>query len=239
MKISNTSSLESNHLNILAYGPPGVGKTHFAGSVARRFKTLGISAEAGLLSLRNLVDAEGKPIPIDFVTINNFDDVEEVYRFLRHGKHDYQASFVDSLTEIQKVCKDFIIEKNKRDMEMRDWGTLAMKIEKFVRAYRDLPMHTIVTALEETEMDKVTGEMRVYPMLQGSVQKQLPAYFDEVLYMAAKEVGEGDEKTLRRYALTRNSGKYIAKDRSGRLPQWVIDPDFGRIYDMIYQPKGE
>jgi hypothetical protein len=240
VQVHNTANLVNQYLKILAYGPPGVGKTHFAGSMQSRAKVLGLSAEKGLLSLQNLRNKDGSLMAVDYVHIEKYEDMEEAYAFLHHGKGKgvYGAVFLDSITEIQKSCKDYILERTKKeDMEMRDWGTLAMKIERLVRAFRDLPMHVTVTALEESEIDKSTGEIKVLPALQGSVQKLLPAYFDEVFYLYSKEVGDGDDRRIRHHILTRNSGKYIGKDRSGKLPATMIDPDFGKVYDLILGGK--
>lgn len=236
MHIHKTTDEGTQKLKILDYGAPGTLKTLFAGSMARRIKVLGLSAEAGLLSLQNIKDEAGKVIPIDFIRVEKFEDMEEAFAFLHHGKGKdlYQGVFIDSLTEVQRACKDYILSRTKKeDMEMRDWGTLAMKIERMVRSFRDLPMHVTITALEETEVDKLTGEVRVMPALQGSVQKQLPAYFDEVFYSYTKEIGEGEERRIRHHILTRNSGKYIGKDRSGKLPAVMVDPDWGKVYDLI------
>lgn len=240
MEIRKTTDIKNQFLKILCYGQPGSGKTTFAGSPARRFRTLVLSAESGLLSLQNLRHDDGSLVEIDYSPIRKFEDMEQAFLELKNGKHPYTAIGIDSLTEIQKVCMDHIMETQKREqMEMRDWGTLAMKIERMVRSFRDLPMHVIVTALEESETDKLTGEVRVLPALKGSVQQQLPAYFDEVFYCYAKEITHDDgKKEHKHYILTRNSGKFIGKDRSGKLPAVMVDPDFGKVYDLVFtQPK--
>lgn len=240
MQVLSTANLTNQFLKTLVYGDPGSGKTSFAGSMAKKVKTLGLSAEAGLLSLQNLRDEKGELVPVDYIQVTKFEDMEEAFAALHHGalKGKYQGVFLDSLTEIQKSCMDHIMEKAKKEaMEMRDWGTLAMKIERMVRAFRDLPMHVTVTALSESETDQTTGEVRVMPSLKGSVQKSLPAFFDEVFYTFSKEVGDGEERKIRHHLLTRNSGKYIGKDRSGRLPQVIIDPDFGKVFDLILGGK--
>ncbi len=239
MHVHSTADITNHHIKALIYGPSGSGKTTFAGSMQRKVKTLGLSAESGLLSLQNIRDDKGALIPIEYIKIEKFEDMEAVYAELHHGKFKhYEGVFIDSLTEIQKTCKDFILAKTKKeDMEMRDWGTLAMKIERMVRAFRDLPKHLVVTAAEDMKADKLTGEVRALPDLQGSVQTQLPYYFDEVFYAYSKEVGEGDERRIRHHILTRNSGKYLGKDRSGRLPPVIIDPDFGKVFDLILAKK--
>lgn len=243
MKIQKTTDLLFTHLKILSYGGFGSGKTHFACSMAKRFKTLGISAEAGLLTARNIKDDEGNPIPIDFVEVESYEDLETIYHRLKNkAKVDgedygtYEAVFMDSITEIQDKCKRSIMDRNKsEEMQQRDWGSLAQKIERMVRAFRDLPVHFVTTALEENETDKVTGEVEVWPMMQGSVQKKLPAYFDEVFYHSAKEQDKDGVKETVRWVLTVDTGKYKGKDRSGRLPRVMKNPDFGSVFDTIFK----
>lgn len=243
MKIQKTTDLAFTYLKILSYGGFGKGKTHFACSMAKRFKTLGISAEAGLLTARNIKDENGNPLPIDFVEIESYEDLETIYHRLKNkvkiGDEDYgqyQAAFMDSITEIQDKCKQAIMAKNKNEaMQMQDWGALAQKIERMVRAFRDLPIHFITTALEEDETDKVTGEVQVWPMMQGSVQKRLPAYFDLVFYHSSTEVEKDGKREMARWILTANTGKYQGKDRSGRLPRVLKDADFSAVFDLIFK----
>lgn len=195
------------------------------------------------MSLNNILDKDGKPISVDYVEVKSLQDMEAAYHYLKNDKHGYECVVVDSLTEIQKVVKDHILEAGKRDqMQIADWGALSMKLERMVRAFRDLPLHVVITALEETETDKITGEVKVYPALQGGLQKQLPAYFDLVLYMYAKEVvADGGSSQIKFFALTKNSGKYIGKDRSGKLPSIIQEPTFPKVYDLIFnqQTKGD
>ncbi len=53
MQIHSTANLENHHIKALIYGPSGSGKTHFSGSMVKTVRTLGLSAESGLLSLQN------------------------------------------------------------------------------------------------------------------------------------------------------------------------------------------
>lgn len=238
MEILKTSNLHEQFIKALFYGPPGGGKTTLGGSAALCVKTLIISAESGLLSLQNLKDASGNIPDIDYVQIKNMADMEAAYHFLKNEKHEYKAVVIDSLTEIQRVAKDAIMEEAKvQTMEIRSWGQLASKLERLVRSFRDLPMHLIITALEDAETDKLTGEVKVWPALQGSVQKQLPAYFDLVAYAFSRETGEGAERRTVHGLLTQNSGKYVAKDRSGKLPKIIDDPSFEKICSYIYPTK--
>lgn len=233
LNIQKTMDVSNNYLNIFIWGDPGGGKTTFSGTVEYKAKTLILSAESGLLSLRNLDGAN-----IDYVTIDRFEKLEEVFHYLKNDKHPYQAVAMDSITEIQKVCMDKILEDEKIDKaRIQDWGTLNSKMERLIRAFRDLPMHFIATGLAESEVDKTTGEVRIVPLLQGKFQKSIAAYFDEVFYAYTKQVGD----EIKYFILTKNSGKVTAKDRSGKLPQVIESPTFTKVYDLIFnqQTKGD
>lgn len=248
MQIKKTTDITHFKLKGLSVGPPGAGKTTFACSMAKAFPTLVLSAEAGLLSALNIKGDDGKPLPIDFIEIETFEDIETVYNHLKmkavvdgHDYGKYQAVAMDSITEIQDKCLQSIMAKTKNEaMQIQDWGVLANRIERMVRSFRDLPLHLVVTALEEPETDKLTGEVKVWPMLKGSVQRKLPAYFDLVLYHYGKEVEVDGKKKTVPCVLTCNSGKYQGKDRSGKLPQTMQAPDFKIVFETIFgkQQKG-
>lgn len=243
--IQKTTDLNSIHLKVMSIGASGSGKTYFMGSAAVKERLLVLSAESGLLSLKNIVDKDGNQVPIDYVKIEKFEDIEEEYNNLRLGLKTnsvdytaYTAVGMDSVTDLQISCMDHILDKTKHEvMQQADWGVLAMKMERMIRAFRDLPKHFICTALEEYDTDKNTGEVKIMPMLKGSVQGKIMSYFDEVFYHYTKENAE--TKKTEYFILTKSTGKFPGKDRDGKLPQTIKDPSFEKIHDIIYkqQPK--
>ena len=92
MEIRNTKSLEANpKLNVLLYGAPGSGKTTVAGSFP---KPLYLNIEAGV---NTLVGQD-----IDFVDIQSWEDVKDVYNQLISGELKYESVIIDSVTELMK-----------------------------------------------------------------------------------------------------------------------------------------
>lgn len=236
LKILSTTDQSMGKLNVLVYGMPGAGKTRFIGSAAKRFKTIIASAESGLLSLKNMRDETGAPISCDYVQIDKFEDLENLTRFLMAGKHDYTCLAIDSGTELQQVCMDFILRQEGREKpQLQDWGTLNNKMVKMVRYFRDLSkMNLIMTALaEESKNDDMTTSFR--PLFQGQIQKTIAGYFDIVAFSFVKTKDAGtDSEESKHMILCKGKEKYVTKDRSGVLPAYLPN-DFTQMYKLIFE----
>lgn len=234
-KIETTDTIENKFLNVLVYGVPGTGKTRFAGTCGTRFKPLILSAESGLLSLKQIKDKDGNPIKFDFVRIDKFEDIEYARQFLRYKDHKYDTVILDSLTEIQQVCMDKILREEKREKaQIADWGTLNNRMVAMIRDFRDMNLNFIVTALCDTIEDQETGGSKLGPLLQGKLKETVDGYFDEVFYLTSKEQkGQDGKSEVKRYLVTQGTNRFRAKDRSGMLPL-AVEPDFCKIHDVIF-----
>lgn len=231
-RIKELTIEENPKINVLVYGFPGAGKTRLSGTMAAFSNPLILSAESGLLSLRKLQKEMG--VKFKYLDIKDFNEMIEAYNFLLLGKHDYDAVVIDSITEIQQACMDKILEEEKRDKALiQDWGTLATRMISLIRKFRDLPMHCMVTCLAEQDKDETTGMVCIRPLVQGQLKEKIDAYFDEVLYLASKEVkGEDGKPKVVRWLETQNTTRIRAKDRSGELPHQAR-PDMKYVYETI------
>lgn len=223
------------YVNILVYGDPGVGKTRLAGSadaVPTMRKVLFVDLEAGTLTLTHSYP------DVDIVRVSNWDEMQAVYDELLAGNHDYTTVVLDSLTEIQKfnmaqVMRDRLANSSA-DLDpdipdMRAWGKNIEQIRRFIRAFRDLPMHTIFTALLKTEKNKRNGLTEHKPYLSGKLADEVAGFLDIVCYLYVKEV-EGEQKRL---LLTGATDEITAKDRTGKLDVVMVDPTMGDILNAI------
>lgn len=223
-------------INMLVYGNSGMGKTRLAGtadSVPEMRKVLILDVEGGTLTLTH-----SNP-NVDIVRVATWKEVQAVYDELYAGNHDYSTIVLDSLTEIQKFNMYNVMDDLKKDPKnsersidvpsMREWGINLEQMRKFVRAFRDMPINTIFTALAKEEKNQKTGMIHKKPSLSGKLADEVAAFLDIVCYMYVKEL----DGQMQRMLLTTSTDEYVAKDRTGKLPLVIQNPTMTEIYKHI------
>jgi len=238
----------SPFLNLLIYGDSGVGKTTLAGSAdacpALR-PAIVVDFEGGTQSL-----VASYP-DVNQVRVTTWKEMQAIYDELRMSEtHGYSTVILDSLTEIQKfnmyeIMLELIAVHPERDEDvpsMREWGRNLEQMRKFVRAFRDLPMNSIFTALAKQDKNDRTGVVTVLPSLSGKLAQEVAAFLDIVGYYYIKPViqEEGGEALDTRLLLVSKTETIVAKDRTQKLPMVVEQPTMQKIFDYINaKPKGE
>jgi len=155
----------------------------------------------------------------------------------------YNTVVVDSLTELQQIDMREVMQDqyNKKpettDIYVpspREWGKSGSRVKEIVRYLRDLPNHTIVTALLREEKDEKTGIVKLVPDVPGQLKAQVPGFFDIVGLMQAVENNGTIIRTLQ-FAKTR---RVIAKDRTSTLPDLFEEPSIPAMWDYIRSRNG-
>jgi hypothetical protein len=246
LTIDKVQAEKHPYLNMLIYGDSGVGKTSLAGSadlVPELRPVLFVDIEGGTFSLQNF------GYNVDVVRVKDWKEMQDLYNHLYNEKHPYQTVVLDSLTEIQKfnmynILDDMVQKKPDADPDiagLREYLKSSEQMRKYVRAFRDLDMHTIFTALAKTEKNDRTGVRETSPDLPGKLATQIPAFLDEVFYYYTKQIANPDEGGAinQRFLLTQKTESQLAKDRSGRLPIVVESPTLKTVLDLIHPPKAK
>jgi hypothetical protein len=219
-------------LILLIHGEPKAGKTHLAHTAPG--PRLILDAENGSRFIRGrrvswdpATDAPPAAGEWDtcVVQVRDFSTLAHAYTWLNSGQHAFRSVVLDSLTEIQKRCKDQLTGTDDVVTE-RAWGQLLVRMERLVRDFRDLTMHPtapiealVILALSQ---DK-GGKWR--PAIQGGLGVSLPGFVDVIGYLAAIET-TGDDGTVHRTRrlLVAPHSQFEAGDRTGAFePLRVIE----------------
>lgn len=234
-------------INALIYGDYGTGKTLLAGTaddVPAMRKVLFLDIEGGTFTLKHTYPNT------DVVRITNWAEMEKIYQELKAGLHnDYRTIVVDSLTEAQVFnMTDVMIatvaaspDRNEDVPGLREWGINQTQIKRFIRRFRDLPPNVIMTALLKEDVNKQTGARKKGADLPGKLSGQVPALFDEVWMLYIRQVtrevagldGDPNEKVDARVLSTGATENSTGKDRSGKLPKFIINPTMTKIWNLM------
>lgn len=245
-------------LSILIHAHSKVGKTTLAATSPP--PVLILDAEGGSKFLRRaeaLTAMYGRPInmtqwdpatggpplydgtwDVCVVTINAWQTVTQVYQWLLQANHHFRSLVVDSITEIQRRCKQNLT--GQEQMKIQDWGALLMQMDAVIRGLRDLTLHpthplAVVVFIAETRQAANGGKWR--PYMQGQIEVALPYWMDVVGYLYIDQTPDANGQmtgTVRRLLVTQHP-LYEAGERvQGALGQWVDNPNISQMYNTIF-----
>jgi hypothetical protein len=171
------------------------------------------------------------------VIVRDWPTWQRVHQWLDSGQHPFRSAVMDSLTEIQKRCRDNI--RGTERMQTQNWGDLLIEMESVVRRMRDMaidPRNPLQNVIFLTLTDDKNGGL-FRPFVQGSLAKALPGFVHLVGFLYAQPTADG--MGLTRQMMIQPYGQYVAKDRTHVLTRTfgpvvpIKDIDTGRGgYDL-------
>lgn len=240
----------ADRMNILIYGNPGAGKTHFIGTAQDHpdlSPVLVLNIEGGLITLasRNDIDAED---------IHSIAELEEIFWKIANKDPEYKkykTIAIDSVTELQSLCLLELVNSNIKkkglqktrtqdDVYLEDYGKSTNMLKRIFRMFRDCPINVIMTALPKTEQaPNGVGTSIVMPSLTSKLGESLMGYVDFVWY-AFKE-DDKEQGTIHKI-LTQDHAGYRAKTRGVKFAPalgLVYDnPNFPDLYELFLKSEG-
>lgn len=247
----------SRNRSFVLYGRSGTGKTTLSLSFPGTVLLLDVK-DRGTDSVSDIAEDDGVGMDIE-----EWDDFEMVYYFLRKNPKKYGTVVIDTMSQLQTLCIQKILEDKKKDssragdwgvMTKREWGEVAALMKEWIIHYRDLNqlgMEVVFIAQdrvfnmsdeEDNGDDMLTPE--VGPGLSPSIAKCLNAAVSFIgnTFIREKEITKevnGKKKTItkKQYCLRIGpSSLYITKARkpkSIQLPDILVDPDYDIIIETL------
>lgn len=234
---------EAQFVKCLLYGPSGHGKTHFLGTVEEDPRTkplLLLDFEGGDQTLVGL--------GVDMIRVRTWDDYSEVYNALANGElPKYKSVGIDSVSETQMYSFLRILEVSTQErrakgqdvdsLQQADYGKSHMQMRRFLRSFRDLPMHCFLTALPKDSMESGVGMVKK-PGLAGQMAEEILGMMDVVGYLAQRMVTVNEEDIPEFALFLRNRPQYRVKLRTTwgqvNVPDQIIDPTATKLLDLMH-----
>lgn len=214
---------------VMCYGPPGVGKSVFAGTAP---KNLFVDVEKGSMSLNNHKELADVTV-LEFKSVRQLELLIEKLAAGAFGDR-FETIVIDSFSELQKRDLDDIVRKAASEDASRnkflpigpDYNINTEHLRVIASALRDLPMHVIVTAHAKEEKDDATGRVLVRPNLTPKLAGTMAGIFDVVGYMTVNGSGESATRTLQVHP----TASVVAKSRVGGIPAIIENPTFDKLF---------
>lgn len=222
------------HGRILLFGPTGVGKSSFGGTMPGPRVVLAADANAGL-PLQQTFDAlprafvpEGETSrrPALFVRVSSWQQtvaaVDEVERRLNAGA-GYASLVVDRLTDLCELCKFERLGGRptataSSTLSMRDYGEIFLRIDGLRHRLHQLPLHVLWVCGAKMaggrENEEARLPRRLVPDIVGQGAQRFPASCAASLYME-RGPGPGGRSIVK--VRTAPTEDYECKDNTGRL----------------------
>lgn len=193
-------------LNLCLYGPGGTGKTVAACSAPG---PVVVANAEGPGALRFAREKYGEKIRE--VEVTGAETLDEIYLYLKEGSGKEKTVVIDTVGEVYGAM---LANFGGARPSLQNYGDTNTKIERFVRALRDLPINVVLICHEQ--VDDGDGEITRRPMTGG---KKLPeiivAQMDVVAYTGV--IPATDDQPVRFVGQLIEAGGRRAKDRTGKL----------------------
>ena len=233
------------YTNIMVYGDSGIGKTVWCGSGKR---VLFIAPEdSGTLS------AKRQGSTADKWPVKSWNDLLEAYEYcydqIEADDFPYDVIAIDSLTEMQYMAMKHVLaqgvaEKPNKDPdvpEIQDWQRYYIIFEKMIRAFNDLNVNIVYTALSR-KVENADGEDFYVPDIQGKeyllslkVASLMTSYGHMRIELRPQIInGEETGKKVRvRRIYWEDTGTSRGKDRTKTLAPYTDKLTLAQIYEKI------
>jgi hypothetical protein len=228
---------------ILVYGRNKKGKTRF-----------GYSAPNCLI-LDPEIGTEELPDDANIWPINKWEDMEEAFRFLKSGQHEYDWVCVDGLTRINNMALRFVMkQQEERDLDripgmvqQKDYGKSGELMKGMLFNFHYLPMGVVYTCQERMEIpgefesedeDVEEASARFVPDLPKGVRSAVNAIVNVIgrIYTVKVEIKEREVIQRRLWIAPAESLDTGVRSKH-KLPEYVKNPTVPKLVELMNTGK--
>lgn len=185
-----TGFTEQQRLSLLVHAAAKVGKSTLTATAPKPVLVLDAEGSWRFIPLRQTHwdPAAGPPPTHDgtwdacVVSVRDWQTIDLTYRWLTQASHSFTSVVVDSITEVQRRCKQNL--KGSEALKIADWGVLLARMDDVIRRYRDLtllPGSVRCVAFVAETRQRQDGKW--VPYLQGQIATSLPYWVDVCGYL--------------------------------------------------------
>jgi hypothetical protein len=221
------------------YGPAGSGKTFAVSTIPEPESVLILSAEAGLMSIRNNATSMSAAI------INNIEDMREAFALVRDSGDKYKTVVLDSLSEIaqQILARELGSKGSEFSGESIDdnikidgraaYGNMATRVMGLAKSFRDLNGKNVILVCQEERIQDESGRIYYGPSMPGKKVGSAITYLTDLVFALRVRPNAETGELERRFQTSPLANEmYVAKDRSGAL-NMMEPPHWGDIFNKI------
>lgn len=185
--------------------------------------------------------------------IQQWTDIDEAYKFLRTGQHEYKWVNVDGLSKLHNMSLNYVRRQaEQRDLDrrpgqttQRDYGNAGELMKTMLANFQALDMGVIYTAQERLlKVDEDDGEgeeemtYRVADLPQG-VRGIANSLVDVIgrLYVVKVKLKGGKEKDQRRLWIGPHPNLDTGYRSDFELPPFIKNPTVDKLVNLLHTGK--
>lgn len=228
--------------SITLWGRPGTGKTTIAGTAPKPLLLIDVM-DKGVKSARSSSQERGE---VTTVLIEDFDELYEVYDYIKDNLSKFKSVVIDHLTSVQGLSHEKVMRdngKNRMSQQLYGFsGGIQKEIIDLFLSLADEGIQPIFLAQDRTRGGDEEGEgeqldPEVGPHLQPAVAKHVMAKSRIVGHTFINE--EVDPKTLEKtfeYCVRLGPHPYyqtkVTGPKESVVPQYIVNPTIQDILDV-------
>lgn len=218
------------------YGRGGTGKTTAVGTMHGRGLVIDVpQIEGGAEVLEDKADR------IDVYPVESWNQIDDVYWYLRGGKHDYKWVGIDSITAFVDLAKRRTVAE--RDLAsdpniiaLQEWGKIGNLVDELIYRFRTLPLDVIWIA-QERKHTLAENEGRAVSVMGPDVTPSiLSSLVPSMTFIGRTFVNVALDGSVEYFIRLGPHPDYYTKIRArpGRpVPPVVKNPDLGVLFDYL------